>query len=66
MKKLGPKRRELLARTFADFAKAIFAVGLASRFFKEFGLRIRIFMLLITFLCLTIALLLQTEEKSHD
>ena len=42
MLRLGPKRRDLLARTIADFTKAIFAVAVASQFFKGFTLELRL------------------------
>lgn len=36
MRWLTPKRRDYLSKFFGDLAKAIFAVGFASHFFKEF------------------------------
>jgi hypothetical protein len=66
MNEIGPKRKELLAKTIADFAKAILAVGLASQFFKEFGIGIRVFMTTMIVLCLIAALWLQPEDTYDD
>jgi len=38
----GEYRREFIARLLADVAKAIFAVGIASVFFREFALPARV------------------------
>ena len=66
MAALGNKRRELLARTIADLTKAVFAVGLASQFFKEFSWVIRALLGLSLFVGVAIALWVQPEEEDDD
>jgi len=63
---LGSKRRELLARTVADFTKAIFAVAVASEFFKEFQVWMRVVMGLVILLGVAGALKIEPKERSHD
>ena len=52
-----------MARTIADFAKAVFAVGLASQFFKEFGLAVRLLLIGVLILCVVTALWVQPEKE---
>lgn len=42
MSQWTPRHRDFLARSLMDFAKAMFAVGLASYFFREFPVTLRI------------------------
>ena len=62
---LGSKGRELLARTIADFTKAIFAVAVASQFFKEFPSVLRLALGGLILIGVVTALLVQPEED-HD
>jgi hypothetical protein len=59
----GSKRRELLARTIADFTKAIFAVAVASQFFKEFPLGVRLTLGAAILIGVMVALFIQPEER---
>lgn len=59
---LGDKRRELLARTIADFTKAIFAVAVASEFFKTFEPWRRTLLGVMVFLGVIAALAVQPEK----
>jgi formate-dependent phosphoribosylglycinamide formyltransferase (GAR transformylase) len=63
---LSAKRRELLARTNADFTKAIFAVAVASQFFKQFAIWMRAAIGLAILLGVAIAMKIEPEGKSHD
>ncbi len=66
---LGTNRRELLARTIADLGKGVFAVGLASRFFKDFDLAIRILLGGAIIVLVVVSLWIQpdkNEEKAND
>ena len=63
---LGSKRRELLARTIADFTKAIFAVAVASQFFKEFPPVLRLALGGLILIGVVTALLVQPEENDND
>ncbi len=67
MLQLGPKRRALLARTIADFTKAIFAVAVASQFFKEFAHGLRLTLGVLIIVGVVAALWVQSEEdEPHD
>jgi len=59
----GSRRRELLARTIADFTKAIFAVAVASQFFKEFSREIRLLLGLAILVGVVTALFIQPEDR---
>ena len=61
---MGLKRRELLARTIADFTKAIFAVAVASQFFKEFSVMLRWGLGGLILIGVVTALVVQPEEKN--
>ena len=59
----GSKRRELLARTIADFTKAIFAVAVASQFFKEFSPGVRLTLGAMILIGVLTALVVQPEDR---
>jgi hypothetical protein len=63
---LGEKRRELLARTIADLTKVVFAEGMASQFFREFGLTVRALVGITLVAGVPIALWIQPEGRDHD
>ena len=63
---LGTKRRELLARTIADLTKVVFAAGMASQFFREFGLTIRALVGIGLVAGVSFALWVQPEAKNDD
>lgn len=65
MLRVGTKRRELLARTIADFTKAIFAVAVASQFFKEFLPALRWLLAGMIIVGVIVALILQPEETKE-
>lgn len=60
-----PKRREFIAKFVADIAKAIFAIGLASHFFKEFVPAVRI-ILVSTFAVLTLVSFITEPAKRGE
>lgn len=60
----GLKRREWLARTIADFTKAIFAVAGASQFLKEFTPGVRIALGVMMRVSVVTALFVQPEENT--
>ena len=66
IKILSPKRRELLARTVADFTKAIFAVAVASGFFKQLETWVRVSLGLAILCGVVGALKIEPKERSHD
>ena len=66
MLRLGSKRRDLLARTIADFTKAIFAVAVASQFFKGFTLGLRLLLGVLIIVGVTAALFVQSEEDEPN
>jgi hypothetical protein len=66
IKTLSPKRRELLARTVADFTKAIFAVAVASEFFKQLATWMRVALGLCIFIGVAGALKIEPKEVSRD
>src|SRR6266446_6057570 len=63
---LSSKRRELLARIIADFTKAIFAVAVASEFFKQLASWMRVALGLSILLGVGVALKTEPKEVSRD
>jgi len=63
---LSPKRRELLARIIADFTKAIFAVAVASEFFKQLATWMRVALGLAILSGVAGALKIEPKEASRD
>ncbi len=62
---LGIKRRELLAKTVADFTKAVFAIAVASGFFSQFGSWKRILLIIAIAAGVAAALAIEPKEKPH-
>jgi len=63
---LGAKRRELLARTIADLTKVVFAAGMASQFFREFGFTVRALVGIGLVAGVSFALWVQPEAINDD
>jgi hypothetical protein len=61
-----PRRQDFLSRSLMDFAKAMFAVGFASYFFKEFPIPLRIGCAVGFFALFVGALLLYPARKPED
>ena len=60
------RRRDFLARSLMDFAKALFAVGFASYFFKEFPVYLRIGSAVVFFAFFVGALFLYPLHKPEE
>lgn len=42
MEAIGKSKREFIAKFLSDLAKTMFAIGIASAFFREFPMQVRI------------------------
>ena len=59
---IGEKRREFIGKMVSDLGKAIVTVGLATYFFKEFPITLRIGMTILGIFFLIVSILITPER----
>lgn len=62
---IGDKRKEFIGKMVSDLGKAVVTVALASYFFKEFPLWLRIGVTIFGFILLLVSIVIVPEEGGN-